>query len=388
MADKKIKKIQLMKKVLFISTRNPYSGRYSGDVIRSLKIINLLKKKFKVEIVCMNKEKFEDMNKGLITFKTLNFFLKFIYCVISLLKFEPIQLGLFFSKEMKIHIENNCYKYDYLFFYHVRSSQYLPENFTGKTILEMGDLYSENYNQSFKTLNIFNPLKYLYFFESYLMKKLEKKIFLNFDRITLFSKNDSQKINKKFKGKIFQIDESVGSVIKKFTFSKKNNKILFVGNLNYLPNFLACEKFINNTLYNLKKDLPEVKFLIIGNISKIKKFFLNKPSVEILGPKRNISPYIKNCFCSLANLEIATGVQGKVLTYMSFGLPVICSKKVARNFGSNVISYKGDLELRKKIISIKNNKKASNKFSKKSIWFAKKLDSKRMSLKYLQLLNF
>ena len=90
-----------MKKVLFISTRNPYSGRYSGDVIRSLKIINLLKKKFKVEIVCMNKEKFEDMNKGLITFKTLNFFLKFIYCVISLLKFEPIQLGLFFSKEMK-----------------------------------------------------------------------------------------------------------------------------------------------------------------------------------------------------------------------------------------------------------------------------------------------
>ena len=252
----------------------------------------------------------------------------------------------------------------------------------------MGDLYSENYNQSFKTLNIFNPLKYFYFFESYFMKKLEKNIFLNFDRITLFSKNDSQKINKKFKGKIFQIDESVGSVIKKFTFSKKNNKILFVGNLNYLPNFLACEKFINNTLYNLKKDLPEVKFLIIGNISKIKKFFLNKPSVEILGPKRNISPYIKNCFCSLANLEIATGVQGKVLTYMSFGLPVICSKKVARNFGSNVISYKGDLELRKKIISIKNNKKASNKFSKKSIWFAKKLDSKRMSLKYLQLLNF
>ena len=29
------------------------------------------------------------------------------------------------------------------------------------------------------------------------MKKLEKNIFLNFDRITLFSKNDSQKINKK-----------------------------------------------------------------------------------------------------------------------------------------------------------------------------------------------
>ena len=38
------KKKKKMKKILFIATRNPFSGRYSGDVIRSLKIINLLKK--------------------------------------------------------------------------------------------------------------------------------------------------------------------------------------------------------------------------------------------------------------------------------------------------------------------------------------------------------
>ena len=31
-----------MKKILFITTRNPYSGRFSGDVIGSLKIINFL----------------------------------------------------------------------------------------------------------------------------------------------------------------------------------------------------------------------------------------------------------------------------------------------------------------------------------------------------------
>ena len=43
-----------MKKILFISTRNPYSGRYSGDVIRSLKIIKSLKKKFILDVVCLN----------------------------------------------------------------------------------------------------------------------------------------------------------------------------------------------------------------------------------------------------------------------------------------------------------------------------------------------
>ena len=31
-----------MKKILFVSTRNPFSNRYSGDVLGSKKIINLL----------------------------------------------------------------------------------------------------------------------------------------------------------------------------------------------------------------------------------------------------------------------------------------------------------------------------------------------------------
>ena len=57
MSNKKMKK-----KILFITTRNPYSGRYSGDVIRSLKIVNFLKKKFDLDIVCLK-------NKGTKKFK-------------------------------------------------------------------------------------------------------------------------------------------------------------------------------------------------------------------------------------------------------------------------------------------------------------------------------
>ena len=44
-----------MKKILFVSARNPYSGRYSGDVIRSLKLIDLLKKKYHLDVICLKK---------------------------------------------------------------------------------------------------------------------------------------------------------------------------------------------------------------------------------------------------------------------------------------------------------------------------------------------
>ena len=77
---------------------------------------------------------------------------------------------------------------------------------------------------------------------------------------------------------------------------------------------------------------------------------------EILGPKKNLSNYVRNSFCGLANLQIATGIQGKVLTYMSYGLPVVCSKRVAQNFGNNVLEYKKNSDLIEKLISLKKDK--------------------------------
>ena len=378
-----------MKKILFISIRNPYSGRYSGDVIRSLKIINLLKKKFLLDVVCLSSSKTNIKEKNVVTYKHPSYFIKILNCFLSLLKLKLMQFGLFFSREMKLYIENIAENYDYLFFYHVRTSQYLPKNFYGKSILEMGDLYSDNYYQTFKNLNFLNPLKYIYYLESLLTKREENKIFSNFDRITLFAKKEAEKIKKKFKNKIFQIDESVENINRKFFFSKKNNKILFIGNIDYLPNFLACRNFIKYILPEVKKQLPEVKFSIIGNIGNIKRLLLpENPNVEILGVKKNLSKYLKNSFCGLANLSIATGVQGKVLTYMSYGLPVVCSNKVAENFGSNVLSYNKESNLISNIIYLKNSKIKSEKFSKLSIKLSKKLVWKKVSLKYFKLLNF
>ena len=377
-----------MKKILFITTRNPYSGRYSGDVIRSLKIINLFKKKYKLDIVCLKDKDSELKINNLISYNYPNFFKKIFYCLVSFLKLQPLQFGLFYSKEMKVFIKENADNYDFLFFYHIRSSQYFPENYYGKTIIEMGDIYSENYLQTFKHLKFFNPLKYIYLLESYLVKKIEEKILFNFDKIILFSKTEKQLINKKFKNKIYQIDESIEIINNNYSFSKKNFRVLFVGNLNYLPNLLACKNFIKNILPKLKKEIPNIRFCVIGNLNKINRFFLPKnSSTEILGTRKDLSKYIKNSICGLANLEIATGVQGKVLTYMSNGLPVVCSKKVAKNFGSNVIFYKKNNDLIEKVIYLKENKSKSNKLSKNSLKYSKKLLWKKIGLKYLKLLK-
>ena len=379
-----------MKKILFITTRDPYSGRYSGDVRRAVKVIQYLKKVSKVDIVCLTKKrKIHKKTTSNYEFYYPNFILKIFYCLISILKLNPIQFGLFFSKDMSNFIENNAKNYNILFFHQIRSSQYLPKNYKNKTILEMGDLYSDNYFQSFKNLNIFNPLKYIYFIESLLVKKTELRLFSTFNRIILFSKNEIRTVSKQFKKKIFYITESYEGINKKYVFSKKNYKILFIGNLGYLPNILACKDFVKNTLPKIIKINSEIKFYIIGNIKKFDKFLFSfNKNVQVLGPQKKIDKYIKNTICGLSNLKVATGVQSKILTYMSFGLPVLCSQKTASNFSDNVLSYYNDGDLVKKVFNLKNDKKLSNKFSKKSLKCIKNLLWKKISPEYLKVIDF
>ena len=376
-----------MKKILFVTTRNPYSKRFSGDVIGSKKIISTLKKNNLLDVISLDKK--EDFSqRNLLLFKNPNFLLKIYYLIKSLIFFQPIHFALFYSREMKKYIDTKAQNYDLIFFYHIRSSQYLPKKFYGKKIIEIGDLYSNNYKQTFKSLSIVNPLKYIYFFESFLIKKVEKKIFAKFDKIILFSKNEIKKTDILFKKKIIHIDVSIDQNKKKYVFSKKNKKILFIGNLRYLPNILAVKSFIKEILPNLKKEIPNIKFEVIGEISSFNRFLfsLNR-NVKFWGMQKKLDKFIKGSICGIANLEISTGIQGKVLSYMSYGLPVICSKNVAHNFERSVIVYKGYNDLKNNINKLKNDSKLSNNFSRKSSRFIKKFTWNKIQKEYLKIIR-
>ena len=375
-----------MKKILFISTRDPYSGRYSGDVIGSNKIINVLNKKNILDVVCFGEKPLS--KKNVFKFKKPFFLIRIFYVIKSLILLQPLQFGLFFSKEMERFISSIADNYDIIFFYHIRSSQYLPKNFKGKKIIEMGDLYSSNYLQTFNNLSLLNPLKYVYLLESALVKKVEINIFKKFDKVILFSKNEIKKINKIFIKKIIHINISIDKIKKKYIFSSKNKKILFIGNLKYLPNKLAIKNFIKNTLPKLEKKIPGVNLEVIGDISKINKVLLSSHKrVKFLGVEKNIDKFIKGSFCGLANLTISTGMQGKILSYMSYGLPVKKNKKVASNFNKNVLSYSDNNELINKIVSLKNNKKVSTLISKKSLRFINNFTWKKIAKKYLSIIK-
>ena len=139
----------------------------------------------------------------------------------------------------------------------------------------------------------------------------------------------------------------------------------------------------------LKKKIPGLRIEIIGEVNHLNKilFYFHR-DVKFLGVQKNLEKFIKGSLCGLANLKIASGMQGKVLTYMSYGLPVICSKNVAINFNKSVITYSNSFNLIKKIEELKYNKKFGQKFSIKSFKIVDKYKWDKVSKNYLKLVNY
>ena len=363
-----------MKKILFICPRNPFSERFSGDVIRAKKFIYFFSKSNYVKVIStdLKDSKKKESKLSYEGFKEISFFMKIFLIFFSLLKVQPMQLGYFFSPRIRDYIKDNYQNYDLIFFQSFRTVQYMPKDINKKCILDMGDLMSKNYRQTSIRYFFFNPIRIIYFIESLLVKKYEDLCFNKFNKILLLSKKEINSVSKKYKKKLVQISFGVNKIYKKYKFHKKNYKIIFIGNIKYAPNKNACYEFANKILPTINKKHSGIEFHIIGEISKIDKFLLSKKkNVKILNKVKNLDPYLDKTICGLANLRIATGIQTKLLTYMSYGIPSVSSKQVVQNFDTikhgRFNFYNNNKELIEIILKFKKDKNFSESASKRSL---------------------
>ena len=365
--------------ILFISTRYPLPI-LGGDKIRAVGIVKFLSRKNKVDMVCINADKYTNLKYPKICNSIKSFKIGLLNrcfnTLLSLLRGEPLQIGFYYSKKLKEYINSINSNYDTIIFHTLRSCQYLPENFNGSKILEMTDLLSLRYEQTFQWLSFFNPNKYIYWLEKKLVEKYEKKQVELFDKIIFVSKEDVTKNSIKFpKEKLFFIHNGCYINKKLFKFSKKNYKILFIGNIKYPPNKYAVYNFAKNILPKLNTLYPDVEFHVVGEINFFDKVNLNRfENVKIYGPVKKIDPIVKKSFCGVCNLDIATGFQNKIANYMSWGIPTVASlisfKGSNFNKGKEILVFKNEDELIKKIIELKKNKnkaKSLSNFAHKAI---------------------
>ena len=98
-----------------------------------------------------------------------------------------------------------------------------------------------------------------------------------------------------------------------------DNKIVFVGKMNYEPNVVAVTYFVNHILPSLIDRFPLLQFLIIGIHPNAKVRNLAGEHVVVTGFVDEVEPFFLQSSVVIAPMLIGAGVQNKIIQAMSYG---------------------------------------------------------------------
>lgn len=99
--------------------------------------------------------------------------------------------------------------------------------------------------------------------------------------------------------------------------------ILFLGGYQHLPNVDAVQYFVSEVFPILRRELPGVKFYIVGSRPPESVQRLACDDVIVTGYVPNLEGLMSHCRLSVNPLRYGAGIKGKIVSCMAYGLPCV-----------------------------------------------------------------
>lgn len=169
-----------------------------------------------------------------------------------------------------------------------------------------------------------------------LNKKKEIEVYSKADCITTVTENDRDELKQHLNNKSILILTDVHDPVDTASTFEERKDLLFVGNFNHTPNEDAVLYFCNEILPNVIKQIPEIKFYIVGNNPSDKIKLLASNNIIVTGWVPEIKPFLEKCRVSVVPLRYGAGNKGKVGETLSHGVPMVSTTIGAE--GMNIIN--------------------------------------------------
>lgn len=273
----------------------------------------------------------------------------------------------------KVGLSDN---FDYVCSFHYLTSQFLDMFPNTKRWIELCDAISMLHERDYKTQESLIKKIFL-FFERKRVLKIEKHCIKNYDLVTLISESDKDYLNKYCDANKIKIFKN-GTLIPDADVSHRDrNEICFIGDMGYVQNHEAAKFVIESILPEVEKNIPDIRFKIIGRNPKpeLYKLAKGKNNIVITGFVENAKKELESANIMLCPIYVSAGLQNKILEAMSMGIPVITTKQVALPVTSNeeILLQADKIEDWVKIIcKIYNDDEYRNKISANAFDFVKK----------------
>jgi glycosyltransferase involved in cell wall biosynthesis len=326
-------------RLLFVTSRFPFPP-IGGDKLRVFHLTRLLAREFDVDMVSLGPASNADVQAfcqatGARSAQAIahSRLLALWGTWRALLSGAPLQTGYYRSAALDAAVARRVPQADVIVCHLIRSSASWQMQRPIPAVLDLCDAISSNYAQVVQTASAWKPWTWVSRMEGPRVAKFEQQEIQRFDLLTLVSQADAQQLGVPV-NKMLLLTQGVE--LGDFNFvppaQRRGHSLALIGKMDTFPNRNGAIWFARHVLPLLP---AHMRLKLIGDCpDALRREFQQFDRVDVTGRVADIADACADCFAAVAPLDVATGIQNKVLEYFAMGLPTVMSASVARGLMS------------------------------------------------------
>lgn len=329
--------------LLFLCHRIPFPPN-KGDKIRSFNMLKALSKTFDIYLACFvddpydwqYADKLDKFCKQKLLLKQDKTIAK-IKGLQAFITGQAISLPYYFSRAMANWVDNALaiHGIENIFIYSSSMAQYVEgEAYSAHhRVIDFVDVDSDKWQQyalgkrGLARWVYLRECQKLQVFENEIAEQFDHSLFVSPQEANLFKQQIPEKVAAKVSGMLNGVDSEF--------FDPQNSGIqaldeavdvVFTGAMDYWANIDAVIWFSAKVWPLVKAKYPKATFFVVGgNPSPQIKALDGQLDIKVTGRVVDVRPYIRRAKVVVAPLQIARGLQNKVLEAMSMAKPIVAT---------------------------------------------------------------
>lgn len=247
----------------------------------------------------------------------------------ALLSGQPLQVGYFRNAALDAAVARGVAQADVMVCHLIRSSEAWRGQRKIPAVLDLCDAISSSYAQVVRTASLLKPWTWVSRIEGPRVQRFEQQEIGRFDLLTLVSAADARSLGAP-PDRTLLVTQGVELGLFDYVQPdrRQGQALALIGKMDTFPNRNGALWFAREVLPRLP---PAMHLKLIGDCpDDLRREFERHARVEVTGRVPDIAAACADCFAAVAPLNVATGIQNKVLEYFAMGLPAVLSASVAR----------------------------------------------------------
>ena len=265
----------------------------------------------------------------------------------ALLRREPVSLSAFRDSALAAYVEQVLATRNIatVYVFSGQMGQYVPAHFEGRVVVDLVDVDSAKF-EAYAAKKGW-PAGWVDAREGRLLRREEERLAHLADETLLVSEAEADLLRSRLaepgKASITALGNGIDTMLfdpaavapHSFLAGSTGPQIAFTGQMDYAPNIAAARRVIDTILPAIRKHHPRAMFHIVGRapVREVRACDC-KQGVRVWGEVPDVKPFLAGADIVIAPLDIARGIQNKVLEAMAMARPVVLTPGAASGIGA------------------------------------------------------